>query len=225
MKKNKFIFLYLLISLCFGYFMISGFLEKHETVKKYDSLVIQHAKIKGQVFREERNIGGAEVLYKPPVGDSDGSPTLFPMPESKKSKVTSPEGMREGIFIKGLSLHKGIDLSGVYKCEILSAASGIVVEVWPAPDGYFRGHDIYGGMIMIKHPSGETTLYAHLSKTFVKEGQRVRRGQVIGRMGNTGKSDGAHLHYEIIDSEGNQLNPLEFIKGIHVEYNGAIRFL
>ena len=76
------------------------------------------------------------------------------------------------------------------------------------PDGYFKGHAIYGGMILIEHADGWRSLYAHLHSTRVHTGQRVRAGQVIGRVGSTGMSRGAHLHVELHDSEGKQVNPL-----------------
>ena len=65
---------------------------------------------------------------------------------------------------------------------------------------------------MIEHEGGITTLYAHLSWTRVHTGDYVREGEVIGRIGDTGKSDGQHLHIEVLNAEGERLNPLLYFQ-------------
>ena len=95
-------------------------------------------------------------------------------------------------------LHKGIDLVGPHHAPVKAAAAGVVVEHWPAPNGYYKGHPFYGGLLVIDHLNGTLTLYAHMSITYVGEGERVEAGQVIGRQGNTGISTGEHLHFEVI---------------------------
>jgi murein DD-endopeptidase MepM/ murein hydrolase activator NlpD len=95
-------------------------------------------------------------------------------------------------------LHKGIDLVGPHHAPVKAAADGVVVEHWPAPNGYYKGHPVYGGLVVIDHLDGTHTLYAHLSRTYVAEGDRVLAGRVIGRQGNSGKSTGEHLHFEIV---------------------------
>jgi murein DD-endopeptidase MepM/ murein hydrolase activator NlpD len=95
-------------------------------------------------------------------------------------------------------LHKGVDLVGPHAAPVHAAAAGIVVEHWPAPNGFYKGHPIFGGLVVIDHQEGSFTLYGHLSETFVHEGQRVEKGTIIGRQGNTGISTGEHLHFEVI---------------------------
>ena len=95
-------------------------------------------------------------------------------------------------------LHKGVDLVGPSRAPIRAAAAGVVIEHWPAPNGYYKGHPIYGGLVVIDHLEGTYTLYGHLSETFVRQGQRVEQGAIIGRQGNTGVSTGEHLHFEVI---------------------------
>ena len=104
-------------------------------------------------------------------------------------------------------LHKGLDLVGPPRSPVKAAAAGIVAEHWPAPNGYYKGHPVYGGLLVIDHLDGTFTLYGHLSTTYVGEGESVEAGEIIGRQGNTGISTGEHLHFELI------VNPLLYLSG------------
>lgn len=101
----------------------------------------------------------------------------------------------------------------------MAIADGVIKEHYPppgtrSPAGWqYRGHELYGGMILIDHGEGVESLYGHLSSTRVREGQRVRAGQVIGRQGATGKAVGAHLHIEIIVDDEPR-NPLLYLPDI-----------
>jgi LysM repeat protein len=85
--------------------------------------------------------------------------------------------------------HKGIDIAGEFKTPIHSVDEGVVTK------SYYSGS--YGHVVFIKHENNLETVYAHLNKRNVKEGQVVKQGDVIGLMGNTGDSSGVHLHFEI----------------------------
>lgn len=101
--------------------------------------------------------------------------------------------------------HKGIDISNRGAPSILAADAGrVVVAGWP--DGYG-----YGNRVLIDHENGYKTLYAHLSSIFVRPGQRVNRGDSVGKMGSTGRSTGVHLHFEVISNGGN-MNPLSVLR-------------
>lgn len=101
--------------------------------------------------------------------------------------------------------HKAIDIANRSGGPILASDSGVVVIAgWPDNSGY-------GNRIMIDHGNGMVTLYAHLSLIQVQAGQRVNRGDVIGQMGNTGRSTGTHLHFEIRQG-GALLNPLSLLQ-------------
>lgn len=101
--------------------------------------------------------------------------------------------------------HKAIDIANNTSPSILAADSGrVVVAGWP--DGFG-----YGNRIIIDHGNGFQTLYGHLSSISVSVGQTVNRGDVIGRMGTTGRSSGVHLHFEIRQG-GALLNPLQYLK-------------
>ncbi|WP_342642473.1 M23 family metallopeptidase [Rhodoligotrophos ferricapiens] len=104
------------------------------------------------------------------------------------SRVTSGFGLRRDPFRRRLALHSGIDLKSHYGAPVRATAAGIVMEAqWMAG---------YGKMVAIHHDKGLSTRYAHLSTISVVPGQRVVKGLIIGRLGNTGRSTGAHLHYE-----------------------------
>ena len=121
----------------------------------------------------------------------------FYHPIQTASRFTSGYGPRWG------RMHNGTDFAAPHGTPIRSTADGIVT--------YVGWQSAYGRLIKIKHDFGIETRYAHLSKFRVKKGQRVSRGQHIGDMGNTGRSTGTHLHYEIRIG-GKPINPMKYIK-------------
>lgn len=101
--------------------------------------------------------------------------------------------------------HKGLDIANRSGGNILAADSGtVIVAGWPDNSGY-------GNRVMIDHGNGYKTLYAHMSKIAVTVGQTVKRGNVIGQMGSTGRSTGTHLHFEIRSDAGNR-DPIGVLK-------------
>ncbi|HEY9580261.1 MAG TPA: M23 family metallopeptidase [Rhizorhapis sp.] len=117
--------------------------------------------------------------------------------------LTSNYGVRSDPFNGHRRAHKGIDIPGPVGTPIYATADGIVSR-----SGRAGG---YGNLIEINHGDGISTRYGHMSKLIVEPNQRVRRGQVIGLMGSTGRSTGSHLHYEVrIDGEA--VNPVPFVK-------------
>ena len=103
--------------------------------------------------------------------------------------VTSKYGKRKHPVTKKWRFHHGIDLAGTWQENIKVSADGVVTFA-----GY---HGSFGKVIRIRHNYGIKTTYGHLAKILVKKGQIVSEGQVVGKMGRTGRVDGAHLHYEI----------------------------
>ncbi len=120
------------------------------------------------------------------------------------AKISSEFGLRSNPFGgSSYELHEGIDFAGPVGQPILATADGIVVKA-----DYDRG---YGNHVKIDHGYQYETVYAHLSRMTVKMGDRVRRGDVIGHLGNTGRSSGPHLHYGIYRN-GQAVNPRYFLK-------------
>lgn len=118
-------------------------------------------------------------------------------------RITSGFGMREDPFNGHMAMHQGIDFVGPYGTKVYATAAGKVT--------YAGRFSEYGNFIEITHGDGLTTRYGHLKEVLVKEGQRVGRGTVIGLQGNTGRSSGTHVHYEVRKNEV-ALNPLPFFK-------------
>jgi murein DD-endopeptidase MepM/ murein hydrolase activator NlpD len=112
-------------------------------------------------------------------------PSIWP----SSGYFTSGFGYRRDPFTGGQIMHQGVDIAGPEGTPVISPASGSVIYV-----GDGGG---YGQMIALDHGNGLITRYGHLSRTLIKMGQRVKRGDHIGATGNTGRSTGPHLHYEV----------------------------
>src|SRR6476660_9223604 len=117
---------------------------------------------------------------------------------------TSGFGVRSHPFHAGAAMHPGIDLSGPYGFPNSATADGTVLRA-----GWNNGG--YGNLIEIDHGRGITTRFGHLSAILIHSGDRITRGQLIGRMGSTGRSTGNHLHYEV-RIDGRPVNPIPFMR-------------
>nr|WP_174820018.1 M23 family metallopeptidase [Ruegeria arenilitoris] len=127
----------------------------------------------------------------------------FATPVKSAFRFTSGYGYRRDPKTGGRRMHKGTDFAAPTGTDIFATADGVVTHA-----GWQSG---YGRLIKIKHAFGVETLYAHNSKIRVKVGQRVSRGDHIADMGNSGRSTGTHLHYEV-RVNGKPVNPMDFIK-------------
>ena len=111
--------------------------------------------------------------------------------------------------------HKAIDMVKYYSstCPITAHTEGTVVfcQTGQKNNPNAKGNASYGNCVKIKHPNGYYTLYAHMEKVYVKYGQHVSTGQEIGFMGNTGRSFGAHLHFEIRTNNETRINPQPYL--------------
>lgn len=126
----------------------------------------------------------------------------FSMPVLDRFRWTSDFGYRRDPKGAGNRMHKGVDMAGAQGTAIYASADGVVTKA-----GWGQG---YGQQITIRHDFGIETVYGHLSEIRVEVGQRVSRGDRIGDMGNTGRSTGTHLHYEI-HLGGTPVNPKTFM--------------
>lgn len=166
-----------------------------------------------------------------PSAAPSASPAAKPTPTPSPQPVTNPIKLEHEVLTDyetgGLYLfpvpdgdeitqeyseqHKAWDIAAVTGSAVVAAEEGTVtyVQIW---DGSYdtTGMMSYGHMIRIEHPDGNTTLYAHLSEINVQQGEKVVRGQRIGRVGSTGNATGPHLHFEVITSEG-KADPEEYL--------------
>lgn len=133
-----------------------------------------------------------------------------PLGRPVETSISSSFGKRRDPFNGKPAFHAGIDFRGRIGDPIRVTADGKVI---------FAGRNgSYGKLIKICHGSGYTTRYAHLDRLSVRSGDRVTRGQEIGSMGNTGRSTGPHLHYEV-RLNGSPINPAQFLKVANLTFN------
>ncbi|SFD19914.1 M23 family metallopeptidase [Clostridium uliginosum] len=132
---------------------------------------------------------------KTPIGNN----IAFLERPTRGGGITSKFGARWG------RNHNGIDIAGNIGEPVTAAYNGVIEEA-----GWVNG---YGNMIMIKHEDSIDTIYGHLSTIKVNKGQQVQKGDIIGEVGNTGRSTGPHLHFEL-RSKGSPINPESYILGI-----------
>lgn len=147
--------------------------------------------------REKRFLKVAQVFEKNKASLLS-TPLIWPV----EGKISSAYGWRKSPFTGKREFHKGVDIVNHRQTPIKATADGKVV---------FAGHKQgYGLSVVVSHNCGYRTVYGHLSKAKVQSGSKVKRGEVIGLLGNTGRSTGPHLHYEILVNK-KQVNPWKFL--------------
>ena len=133
-------------------------------------------------------------------------PFLQPIHPKDLTRIGSFYGYRLHPILKVRQMHEGIDLTAPVGTPIYAPGDGVVIRVEQN-----RGRRGYGNLVVLDHEvNGITSRYAHLSTIMVKQGQRVKRGEQIGTVGNTGLSTSPHLHYEI-RVNGASVNPLRYM--------------
>lgn len=170
---------------------ISG-LKQQETItqSRLNQILLEKQKLEEQLSQFHAQYAKSEIH------SSNYSKGRYSWPLPGFGLISSPWG--------GKRNHKGIDISGsgVYGAPIVAAADGVVIKV-NSSDSWGSG---WGYHVMISHGNGYATQYAHCSSINVSAGQHIKAGQVIGRVGNTGHSTGAHLHFETW-KDGKRYNP------------------
>lgn len=132
-------------------------------------------------------------------------PAIQPVKNEDLKQMASGFGYRTDPFTKARKMHEGMDFTAKTGTPIYATGDGVVAKA----DNSLSG---YGNHIEISHGFGYLTLYAHLSKYNVRQGQRVKRGDIIGYVGSTGRSQAPHLHYEV-HKDGKVMNPINFYYG------------
>lgn len=129
-------------------------------------------------------------------------PAIQPVTKRNITRLASGFGHRIHPIYKTYMMHAGIDFTAPIGTEIYATGNGVVAKT------EYNGRG-YGNNVVIQHGYGYSTLYGHMSRFAVRPGQRVKRGDVIGYVGNTGSSTGPHVHYEVIKN-GKKIDPINF---------------
>lgn len=132
-------------------------------------------------------------------------PAIQPVKNEDLTRMASGFGYRTDPFTKARKFHWGMDFTSPRGTPVYASGNGVVSRADNSAAGY-------GNHIRIDHGFGYESLYAHLYKYNVRRGQRVKRGDLIGFVGSTGRSEAPHLHYEIF-KDGNRINPINFYYG------------
>lgn len=147
---------------------------------------------------QERSLSDLKLFFDDRESVLRSTPSIWPTGGWLSSKF----GPRRSSITGDVHLHKGIDIATNYGTDVRASADGIVVEAGYRPD--------YGKVVVLSHGYNLTTLYGHNSVINVQEGQKVKRGDKIARVGNTGRATGAHLHYEV-RLKGRPVNPINYL--------------
>jgi murein DD-endopeptidase MepM/ murein hydrolase activator NlpD len=121
----------------------------------------------------------------------------------KHGFISSLYGMRNDPFTGKRTMHKGVDFAGKEGSDVVAVAAGVVTQA--------SMQSGYGMLVEINHGKGYVTRYGHNKELLVEVGDRVKPGQVIGKMGSTGRSTGPHVHFEVLLND-KVVNPTKYIK-------------
>jgi len=188
-----------------------GGINRYKNLEGYDNsdLIINTTKrldiLTKQTVVQSRSLEEIERLAKNKASLIEAIPTIQPIKNKDLTRVASGYGYRIDPFTKIRRFHYGMDFTAKRGTPIYATGNGIIKRADNRSSGY-------GKHIRIDHGFGYVSLYAHLSKYKVRRGQKVNRGDIIGYVGNSGRSVGPHLHYEIL-KDNKKINPLNFYYG------------
>jgi murein DD-endopeptidase MepM/ murein hydrolase activator NlpD len=188
-----------------------GGVNRYENLEGFDNskLVIETTKkieiLTKQIVIQSKSLDEIERLASEKEKLMAAIPSIMPIKQSDLTRMASGFGYRTDPFNKSRKMHSGMDFTAPRNTPVYAASDGKIVRADSRSTGY-------GKHIRIDHGFGYVTLYAHLNKYNVKRGQNVKKGDVIGFVGSTGRSQAPHLHYEVqIDKK--RVNPINFYLG------------
>ncbi len=188
-----------------------GGINRYEVLEGFDNsaMIIDATKnvdiLSKQLYVQSKSLDEIVKLATDKEKLLQSIPAIQPIKKEDLLRLASGFGWRSDPFTKTSKQHKGMDFSAHVGTPIYATGNGIVSSADRSKPGY-------GNHIEIKHGYGYLTLYAHLSSFRVREGQRVKRGDLIGFVGMTGRTSGPHLHYEV-HKNGVAIDPINFYYG------------
>jgi murein DD-endopeptidase MepM/ murein hydrolase activator NlpD len=188
-----------------------GGVNRYKNLEGYENsdLIINTAKrldiLSKQSVIQSRSLDEIERLAANKAELIEAIPSIQPVKNQDVTRIASGYGYRIDPFTKKRRFHYGMDFSARKGTPIYATGNGTVKRADNRSSGF-------GKHIRIDHGFGYVSLYAHLSKYNVRRGEKVKRGDIIGFVGNTGRSRGPHLHYEIL-KDNEKINPLNFYYG------------
>lgn len=188
-----------------------GGINRYKNLEGYDNskLIVETNKridiLTKQIVIQSKSLDEITVLAKEKEKLLTAIPAIQPVKNENLKRIASGYGWRSDPFTKVKKFHNGMDFSAPRGTPVYATGDGKVARADNRATGY-------GNHIRVDHGYGYTSLYAHLYKFNVRVGQRVKRGDVIGFVGSTGRSQGPHLHYEIFKDDAH-INPINFYYG------------
>lgn len=195
------------------YYAIGGSVDRNEINLLQTTQDVKEYQIISNLIKNKIKVQSKSFIYiKNDIKEKENKyasiPYISPLERKNIERIGSNVGIRIHPILKIPLMHTGLDISAAMGTPVYATGDGIIVT-----SGWNNG---YGLCIKINHGYNYQTIYAHLSKIIVSEGQIVKRGQLIGYVGNTGRSTAAHLHYEVRIA-GKPMNPLKFMNDISDE--------
>jgi len=188
-----------------------GGINRYENLKGYDNsaMIIESHKRVDQITKQldiqSKSLDEIARLSADKEKLLAAIPAIQPVSNEDLTRMASGFGFRTDPFTKARKMHKGMDFTAPRGTPVYASGDGKVSRADATASGY-------GKHIRITHGYGYESLYAHLNAYNVKKGQNVKRGDLIGFVGSTGRSEAPHLHYEIF-KEGERINPIHFYYG------------
>lgn len=186
-----------------------GGANRYKALEGYGNseLVMESSKkldvITKQLYVQSRSFDDVIEMAKKKSEMLSSIPAIQPVANKDLKRIASGFGYRMHPVYKVPKMHAGLDFAAPTGTPIFSTGDGVVIK-----NPYRRGSG-YGKYVVIDHGYGYHTLYAHMSKINVRPGQKIKRGEIIGEVGNTGTSTGPHLHYEV-HKNGKKIDPINF---------------
>ncbi len=196
-NTNKISLTALLIIMMLGFTFLTNAQEfKNDNLSNEDKIAIPYVKQDDSIS----DINSEQNIVQNTVPNEELKKMIWPLPSS--TTISSPFGTRKHPILKTEHKHNGIDIPATIDSSIIASADGVVI--------YSEEDTDYGKTIKIEHKDGIVTMYAHCNELLVNKDQKVKAGEEIAKVGNTGHATGPHLHFEI-RKEKEPVNPLDYV--------------